>query len=192
MNKIFNRIIFENGTTPAINEANLNAITKAIDDIDDRVVELADDTLVAVPEVKEAIVKVETELKEANEKLPIMKDYADSAEASADEAKEWSDKAEEWAKTAHTTEVIVTPLITSGLHIADISVNGNVISIYCSGGGGGGTTSYNELEEATLPKINNVMLKGDLTLDTLGIASAQALSDLASLVGTANATLEEV
>lgn len=47
--KLFQRIIFHNNTTPAINEDNLNAISKAIDDIDDRIIELAADILEKVP-----------------------------------------------------------------------------------------------------------------------------------------------
>ena len=34
--KLFDRIFWHNNTTPAINEDNLNAMSKAIDDIDDR------------------------------------------------------------------------------------------------------------------------------------------------------------
>lgn len=41
MVKLYNRIYFSNGTTPALNETNLNAMSKAIDDIDNRVIDLA-------------------------------------------------------------------------------------------------------------------------------------------------------
>lgn len=37
--KLFTRIFWHNDTTPALNEDNLNAMSKAIDDIDDRVIE---------------------------------------------------------------------------------------------------------------------------------------------------------
>lgn len=37
--KLFTRIFWHNNTTPALNEDNLNAMSKAIDDIDDRVIE---------------------------------------------------------------------------------------------------------------------------------------------------------
>jgi hypothetical protein len=43
--KLFNRIIFHNNTTPAINEDNLNAISKGLSDVDDRVISLAGDVL---------------------------------------------------------------------------------------------------------------------------------------------------
>lgn len=45
MNKLYDRIYWHNNTTPALNESNLNAMSKAIDDIDDRVIQLADDVV---------------------------------------------------------------------------------------------------------------------------------------------------
>lgn len=51
MIKLFERIFWHNNTTPAIDEDNLNAMSKAIDDIDDRVIELADDVLEIVPQI---------------------------------------------------------------------------------------------------------------------------------------------
>lgn len=53
MNKLYNRIIFVNGTTPALNETNLNAISKALDDLDDRVVELAGDLVLVIPQLEQ-------------------------------------------------------------------------------------------------------------------------------------------
>lgn len=40
MEKLYNRIDFHNGTTPALNESNLNSMSKAIDDLDNRVIKL--------------------------------------------------------------------------------------------------------------------------------------------------------
>ena len=53
MEKLYERIDFENGTTPALNDTNLNAISKALDDIDDRVILIAGDVLVTVPQLQE-------------------------------------------------------------------------------------------------------------------------------------------
>lgn len=50
--KLFNRIFWHNNTTPAINEDNLNAMSKAIDDIDDRVIVLGDDVITVVPQIQ--------------------------------------------------------------------------------------------------------------------------------------------
>jgi len=55
MNKLYDRIYWYNNTTPALNQTNLNAMSKAIDDIDNRVIDLAADIMVAVPEIQEDI-----------------------------------------------------------------------------------------------------------------------------------------
>ncbi len=60
MNKLYDIITFHNNTTPALNEANLNAMSKAIDDIDDRVIELGADVLEKVPQIMEIFDEVET------------------------------------------------------------------------------------------------------------------------------------
>ena len=52
--KLFQRIFWHNNTTPAINEDNLNAMSKAIDDIDDRVIELGSAAMEAAVYVEEA------------------------------------------------------------------------------------------------------------------------------------------
>ena len=52
MNKLYDKIIWNNNTTPALNDANLNKMSKAIDDIDDRVVELAADIFVNIPQIQ--------------------------------------------------------------------------------------------------------------------------------------------
>lgn len=59
MEKLYDRIYWHNNTTPAINETNLNSMSKAIDDIDDRVVDLAADIMVAVPEIQEDITELQ-------------------------------------------------------------------------------------------------------------------------------------
>lgn len=51
--KLFERILWHNNTTPAINEDNLNAMSKALDDIDDRVIELAGTIMEDVPAIQE-------------------------------------------------------------------------------------------------------------------------------------------
>lgn len=59
MNKLYDRIDFVNNTTPALNQTNLNKMSKAIDDIDDRVIEIADDVLVVVPEILDKYADIE-------------------------------------------------------------------------------------------------------------------------------------
>lgn len=53
MNKLFDRIFWHNNTTPALNESNLNSMSKAIDDIDDRVIDIAGDVLETIPQLEE-------------------------------------------------------------------------------------------------------------------------------------------
>lgn len=59
MNKLYDLITFHNDTTPALNETNLNAMSQAIDDIDDRVIELGTDVLETVPEILEKYADIE-------------------------------------------------------------------------------------------------------------------------------------
>ena len=182
MEKLYNRIDFHNNTTPALNDANLNAMSKAIDDIDNRVCDIASDVISSVPTIETAIIETERLAEEIETLAVSVRPNADRAEAAAD-------RAEEAAKHATTTEVIVTPYITSGTHMADISVDGEVTALYCSGGSGG-ASSYNELSDR--PKLGGLTIEGSHDLAYYGIASAQALSDLADIVGTANAILEGV
>lgn len=68
MNKLFQRIFWRNNNTPALNETNLNAMSKAIDDIDDRVIELGDDVLTIIPQIQ-AYLEQADDLVEAMEAL---------------------------------------------------------------------------------------------------------------------------
>ena len=68
MIKLFERIFWHNNTTPAINEDNLNAMSKAIDDIDNRVIELGTDVLEVVPQIQAYLDQAE-DLVEAMELL---------------------------------------------------------------------------------------------------------------------------
>lgn len=57
--KLFQRIFWHNNTTPAINEDNLNAISKGLSDVDDRVIELATEVMEKVPELEELAEQLE-------------------------------------------------------------------------------------------------------------------------------------
>lgn len=73
MEKLYDRIYWHNNTTPAINETNLNSMSKAIDDIDDRVIELAADIMVTVPALHadlEEVAEIEESLQALAEKPP--------------------------------------------------------------------------------------------------------------------------
>lgn len=58
--KLYEQIVWHNGTTPALNEDNLNSMSQAIDDIDDRVIEIASTVMEDVPALEEALEEVET------------------------------------------------------------------------------------------------------------------------------------
>ena len=66
--KLFERIFFRNNTTPALNEDNLNAMSKGIDDIDNRVVELGGKVLEVVPQIEDYLAQAD-DLVEAMEAL---------------------------------------------------------------------------------------------------------------------------
>lgn len=68
MNKLYTLITWNNGTTPALNEDNLNAMSEAIDGIDDRVVELGGDILEVIPQIQ-AYLEQADDLVEALETL---------------------------------------------------------------------------------------------------------------------------
>lgn len=79
MDKLYDRIIWENDTTPALNEDNLNAMSKAIDDIDDRVLDLGAGVLEVIPEIESLVENAEQIIEDT-------KGYAESAEESAQTA----------------------------------------------------------------------------------------------------------
>lgn len=68
MFKLFERIFWHNDTTPALNETNLNLMSKAISDIDDRVIELGSEVLEVVPQIQIYLEQAE-DLVEAMETL---------------------------------------------------------------------------------------------------------------------------
>lgn len=53
--ELYEQITWHNGTTPAINEDNLNAMSQAIKDIDDRVIEIASTVMEDVPVIEERL-----------------------------------------------------------------------------------------------------------------------------------------
>lgn len=53
--KLFQRIFWHNNTTPAINEDNLNAMSKGLSDVDDRVINLANNITESIGELQQAL-----------------------------------------------------------------------------------------------------------------------------------------
>lgn len=79
MNKLYDLITWQNNTAPALNEDNLNAMSIALDGIDDRVVELGGAILEVAP-------RLEYLADNAEQIINDTKDYAESAEADAQTA----------------------------------------------------------------------------------------------------------
>ena len=52
MEKLYDRIDWNNNTSPALNDTNLNLMSKAVDDIDDRVVDIAGTVMETVPQIQ--------------------------------------------------------------------------------------------------------------------------------------------
>ena len=76
MVKLYDLITWHNNTTPALNETNLNAMSEAINNIDDRVIDIADLLVVVVPQIQAAIVEV--------------RELAEDCEENAQDAEAWA------------------------------------------------------------------------------------------------------
>lgn len=79
MNKLYDRIIWVNDSTPALNEDNLNAMSKGIDDIDDRVLSLGSAVLEVIPDLEDLRDNAEQIISDTQ-------GYAESAEQDAQDA----------------------------------------------------------------------------------------------------------
>ena len=65
LDKLYNRQTWHNNTTPALNETNLNVLSKAVDDIDDRVIDIAGTVMETVPQVQEDLEEAQELLEDA-------------------------------------------------------------------------------------------------------------------------------
>ena len=65
MEKLYDRIDWHNNTSPALNETNLNLMSKAVDDIDDRVVAIAGTVMETVPQIQEDLEEAQDLLEDA-------------------------------------------------------------------------------------------------------------------------------
>lgn len=65
MEKLYDRIDWNNNTSPALNDTNLNLMSKAVDDIDDRVVDIAGTVMETVPQIQEDLEEAQDLLEDA-------------------------------------------------------------------------------------------------------------------------------
>lgn len=156
MDKLYERIDFENGTTPALNDTNLNAMSKAIDDIDDRIIEVSDDVMVVVPEIQELLEDAE--------------DLVEACQTSADNASTSEQNAQTYAQAAAAGSG--GNALEYASNILKLKRDNTVLSevTIAGGGGGGGVSDYTQLTNK--PSINNVTLTGNKTAEDLGLADA--------------------
>lgn len=97
MNKLYDRIIWVNDTTPALNEDNLNAMSKGIDDIDDRVLELGAGVLEVIPELEALLENAEQIIHDTEGYAEAAGQSADAAQDSADDASDSAEDSEAYA-----------------------------------------------------------------------------------------------
>lgn len=86
MNKLYDLITFHNDTNPAVNEDNLNAMSEALDAIDDRVVDLGGAVLEVIPDLENILSHAEQ-----------LEEYRDEAQAAAESAEDDKEDAEAYA-----------------------------------------------------------------------------------------------
>ena len=86
LSKLFNRIFWHNNTTPDINEDNLNAMSKGLSDVDDRLISLAGTIMEDVPQIQEDIADLQEAEATFNAAIQSAQDAATNAQNSANEA----------------------------------------------------------------------------------------------------------
>lgn len=86
MNKLYDLITFHNNTTPALNEDNLNAMSEALDAIDNRVVDLGGAVIEVIPELEDILSNAEQ-----------LEEYRNDAQAAAESAEDDKEDAEAYA-----------------------------------------------------------------------------------------------
>ena len=82
LSKLFNRIFWHNNTTPDINEDNLNAMSKGLSDVDDRLISLAGTIMEDVPQIQEDIADLQEAEATFNAAIQSAQDAATNAQNS--------------------------------------------------------------------------------------------------------------
>jgi len=84
--KLFQRIFWHNNTTPAIQEDNLNAMSKGLSDVDDRVISLAGTIMEDVPQIQEDMEELEADMALIDTKIASATAEANRATTAANNA----------------------------------------------------------------------------------------------------------
>lgn len=154
MNKLYNRIIWENDTTPALNEDNLNAMSKGIDDIDDRVLDLGSAVLEVIPDLQDMLSNAQQLQQYRDDAVAA----ATSAESDEEDAEAYAigtrdgvpvtsgdpayhNNAKYWSQQANpTTFASMTDVNFTNLQNGQVPVWNSSASKWENGAGGGGST----------------------------------------------------
>lgn len=81
--KLYDRIIWHNDTEPALNEDNLNSMSKGLSDVDDRLIELAGTIMEDVPVIQHDLEILEPAIENIDANVARAETAADDAEAEA-------------------------------------------------------------------------------------------------------------
>lgn len=136
--KLFQRIFWHNNTTPALNEDNLNAMSKAIDDIDDRVIEREGTIMESVANAHTYMITAQSSANSAAISAASAGQDARSAEASAEsaaqdaaDAKQYRDDAEAYSSaTVFSVDFQTGKLMYTNETVFDFDIdtdNGNLM-----------------------------------------------------------------
>lgn len=125
--KLFQRIFWHNNTTPAINEDNLNAMSKAINDIDDRVIAREANIMEAVANANTYAQNAARSAEAAEEAARSAQggaQYAERAEAAAEAAEGYAEEAEALTQaTVFSVNFLTGNLEYTNEDIFDFAIN---------------------------------------------------------------------
>ena len=134
--KLFERIFWHNNTTPAVNETNLNAMSKGLSDVDDRLIGLAGTIMEDVPQIKEdmeilepAVASIASNVQRAETAATNAETAAGTAEDSADAAGESEANAETSATAAEAAKEDIEELLGVPTFWVDFSTGHLMYSI---------------------------------------------------------------
>lgn len=134
--KLYDRIYWNNDTEPALNEDNLNAMSKGLDDVDDRLIDLAGTIMEDVPQIIEdmeilepAVASIASNVQRAETAATNAETAAGTAEDSADAAAESEANAETAATAAGAAKEDIEELLGVPTFSVDFSTGQLTYSI---------------------------------------------------------------
>lgn len=125
MEKLYDRIDFFDNDAPALSAANLNAISKAIDDIDNRIIRTTGYVSETIPQIKQMTDNAQELIEETQQSRNDALEYKDEAHADMLLAKQYRDEAETFTPTGYAELVsdVATNKANIATNTADIAEN---------------------------------------------------------------------